>query len=651
MAAASHETGDKLGTANGHASRPEPLVRDGQATLDRLSDTDPLGPGLTESVSQQPRFKHPERRRRTRADPANHDRSSSEDEGDLECSRRAASVGPMPCRNGNRMLRRGSQPDVSALPFWERRRSSDPALTNSDMIKLRSLVYSGEHQSRPQSNESLTPTQLQRRSSHDMSTPLPEDAERNGRRSDVTPTGTERRHSLVSLASATSTGTLTAEGNVPPWSPQTPALQSPLKMATPGSRAALWTTQSSQGSAVSRDSWDDNIRLPLPVLQPTLPEIAVHTDGSDLDPDAVDRYPDADSLSDLVMVNLSSSGSSRRSSTADGEGEEDNYYSDESSCSSNSDRRPGLAMLQQRSSSGTGAASPKDRWKTLITLAKALRVFKRTSYPWVQLAGHTDGFKMDVDGQWILKLCSPIEQGVFERLQRETSLLPYVPQYQGVVESAGKPYIKLENLVAHFESPCVMDVKMGVRTFLEDDVNTEKLRKDLLAKMLELDDREPTEEERKSGVTKMRYMQFRERMSSSHSLGFRIEAMQVQGQANKGFKTLRARSDVVRQIGFFLGHSAQRRESFVERLLRLRQELAASDWFNHTEVVGSSLLFVYSASDTGVWMIDFAKTIAREKEIAHTVTWQPGVGSHEDGYLLGLDCLIDAFRSVRCDRP
>ena len=74
-------------------------------------------------------------------------------------------------------------------------------------------------------------------------------------------------------------------------------------------------------------------------------------------------------------------------------------------------------------------------------------------------------------------------------------------------------------------------------TFLEDDVNTEKLRKDLLGKMLELDDREPTSEERKCGVTKMRYMQFRERMSSSHSLGFRIEAMQVQGQANKVIHT------------------------------------------------------------------------------------------------------------------
>lgn len=93
---------------------------------------------------------------------------------------------------------------------------------------------------------------------------------------------------------------------------------------------------------------------------------------------------------------------------------------------------------------------------------------------------HSEGFKMDVDGQWILKLCSPIEkvrlpfdwplhpgadpsQAVFERLQDETALLSYVPQYQGVVDAEGKQYIKLENLVAHFREPCVMDVKMGVR--------------------------------------------------------------------------------------------------------------------------------------------------------------------------------------------
>ena len=46
--------------------------------------------------------------------------------------------------------------------------------------------------------------------------------------------------------------------------------------------------------------------------------------------------------------------------------------------------------------------------------------------------------------------------------QNET-LRRYVPRYQGVVSSQGKQYMKLENLVAHFVDPCVMDIKLGVR--------------------------------------------------------------------------------------------------------------------------------------------------------------------------------------------
>ena len=50
---------------------------------------------------------------------------------------------------------------------------------------------------------------------------------------------------------------------------------------------------------------------------------------------------------------------------------------------------------------------------------------------------------------------------------------------------------------------------------------------DLLEKMMSLAPDEPTEEEKQKGVTKLRYMLFRERLSSTYTLGFRIEAIKV----------------------------------------------------------------------------------------------------------------------------
>ena len=46
--------------------------------------------------------------------------------------------------------------------------------------------------------------------------------------------------------------------------------------------------------------------------------------------------------------------------------------------------------------------------------------------------------------------------------------------------------------------------------------------------MIDIDPDEPTEEEKEEqAITKLRYMQFRERESSTATFGFRIEAAQV----------------------------------------------------------------------------------------------------------------------------
>ena len=46
--------------------------------------------------------------------------------------------------------------------------------------------------------------------------------------------------------------------------------------------------------------------------------------------------------------------------------------------------------------------------------------------------------------------------------------------------------------------------------------------------MIKVDPTAPTEEERENeAVTKLRYMDFRDNISSSRSLGFRVEALKV----------------------------------------------------------------------------------------------------------------------------
>ena len=68
--------------------------------------------------------------------------------------------------------------------------------------------------------------------------------------------------------------------------------------------------------------------------------------------------------------------------------------------------------------------------------------------------------------------------------------------------------------------------------------------------------------------------------------------------------------------------------------------------YTHTQVVGSSLLFVFDASMTNIHLIDFGKTVELPPSVRvdHRLEWQEG--NHEDGYLWGLDHLINLWREL-----
>ncbi|KAK2088506.1 hypothetical protein P7K49_034413 [Saguinus oedipus] len=334
-------------------------------------------------------------------------------------------------------------------------------------------------------------------------------------------------------------------------------------------------------------------------------------------------------------------------------------------------------------------------WKKLKTVLKysPFVVSFRKHYPWVQLSGHAGNFQAGEDGRILKRFCQ-CEQRSLEQLMKDP-LRPFVPAYYGVVLQDGQTFNQMEDLLADFEGPSIMDCKMGSRTYLEEELvkarERPRPRKDMYEKMVAVDPGAPTPEEHAQGaVTKPRYMQWRETVSSTSTLGFRIEGIKkADGTCNTNFKKTQALEQVTKVLEDFVDgdhvillkvgkppkvpHANQRtlpvtQQKYVARLEELREALEISPFFKTHEpstrtgarsyssfirrsgsrlkpaiqqVVGSSLLFVHDHTGLAkVWMIDFGKTVALpdHQTLSHRLPWAEG--NREDGYLWGLDNMI-----------
>lgn len=267
---------------------------------------------------------------------------------------------------------------------------------------------------------------------------------------------------------------------------------------------------------------------------------------------------------------------------------------------------------------------------------------------WFQLSGHPDTFAPAGPGTIWKKCGGGAERTVYEALNEEPSLQDVTPRFLREVHYAGQTFIELEDLLQGFRDPNVMDIKMGTRTFLESEVQNSSSRSDLYLKMVSLDPTAPTPEEHSSkSVTKLRYMQFREQQSSTCSLGFRIEAMKFRGTPPvTDLKRVKSSEEVVSAMSLFIGNRDDVRLRLVLRLSEIRSKLEQSKYFKHHEVVGSSILIIYDDVKVGAWLIDFAKTRPLPDGITvnHRSPWEQG--NHEEGFLFGLDQLINVVEQV-----
>ncbi|CAF4667504.1 unnamed protein product [Rotaria sp. Silwood1] len=285
---------------------------------------------------------------------------------------------------------------------------------------------------------------------------------------------------------------------------------------------------------------------------------------------------------------------------------------------------------------------------TLLTPTRA----KKERHQWVQLVGHNGTFKTGIHDGYILKELCEHEQYCCELLQNDF-LKHFVPKYNGTFQDDdGKLFIEIEDLLASFHEPSIMDCKIGVRTYLEEELDKSECnpepRTDLYNKMIAIDCSAPTEKEHEEKkILKSRYMLWRESLSSSQNLGFRIEAIKKShGLMSKEFQRIKECNDVKKQLSEFLVNSLPRATQYLERLIELRTACIHSNFFQTHELIGSSLLFVHDENRASIWMIDFGKTrlLPDNIHITHDKPWIRG--SHEDGYLSGLDNLISILQEI-----
>jgi len=292
-------------------------------------------------------------------------------------------------------------------------------------------------------------------------------------------------------------------------------------------------------------------------------------------------------------------------------------------------------------------------WRQLLVspLVNFLTAGKKSG-EWIQLSGHRGDFLPGTAGT-LLKKAAACEKQAYDSLMEEAEpMRQFVPLFYKEVDISGEPFIEMEDLLGHFTNPCCMDIKMGVRTFLESEVTKKKRRMDLLEKMIKMDPNEPTAEEKANGITKLRYMTYREQKSTSSRLGFRVEGIRLAGEPPKNdFKFISTQAQVEEVIRSFLPPPtspvrAGIVDGFIGVLRELRSALETSDFFKMHEIIGSSLLLLYDSTGTkGVWMIDFGKTHPVEKPLTHSLPWE--IGNHEDGYLVGLEALIRVLELLR----
>eukprot|EP00440_Ansanella_granifera_P042680 gb/GFBE01046274.1/.p1 GENE.gb/GFBE01046274.1/~~gb/GFBE01046274.1/.p1 ORF type:complete len:431 (+),score=107.31 gb/GFBE01046274.1/:1-1293(+) len=342
----------------------------------------------------------------------------------------------------------------------------------------------------------------------------------------------------------------------------------------------------------------------------------------------------------------------------------------QAACESNSGSEMGSDIASGMGSNYGSTSLPLEK----ITRPRKKKLSRQASghegFNFIKQYNGIDDFKKGVPA-FILKSLDKEESIVYKELQTsDDSLLRVTARSFGEVrDKEGNEFLKLDNLLRVFaRGPHVMDCKIGVRSFTEDEVYSKKLRDDMYTRMMALDPSYPTaEEHEKKAVTKYRWMDFNDQYTTLRNLGFRIDGIANSSTAGKVSKKDLHKARSMQDIALCIidnfmprfargcGDSDKEQElqskvafSVRSQLKELISVLEESEFVQTHSIVGASLLFAVDAHGptARVFMIDFAKskTLPDGITIDHRKDWVPG--NHEDGIIRGVENLLRCWELV-----
>ena len=229
----------------------------------------------------------------------------------------------------------------------------------------------------------------------------------------------------------------------------------------------------------------------------------------------------------------------------------------------------------------------------------------------------------------------------------------------------------MQDLVAPMVCPCALGLVMGCRTVTSDEFDEKEQRaEELLQAMEAIDQTAATEEEKEAGcINALRYLSFLDQSTSTASLGFRIDGGKtvVNGTLDAlplpdglSINTLKEEEDLVQTFKTFLQNDGSLAAAVLNKVESVVAALERSTFFKEHIFLRSTMLLVYDdaarATRLELKMTNFGASyrlpeyvLHKSTPIDHAAPWDGQAGSHEDGYMTGVQSLERIMRRVAAE--